>query len=322
MSKMMAVILSLALVLGLAGCGKENAANTGSVTPPARTGKLKVVSTIAMIGDTVKRIGGEHVDAQVLLGPGTDPHLYKASEADARLLYSADVVFYNGLSLEGKMGDLLVKQARMKSAAGNKAAVFAVTEEIDPKLLREPPEMEGHYDPHVWFDVSLWAKAAEQIRDGLSLADPAHQADFKKNADAVLKEFTDLHDWCKKELATVPKEQRVLVTAHDAFGYFGRAYDVEVHGIQGISTEDQAPVSAVNALVDLLVSRKVKAVFVESSVPRKNIEALIEGCKSRGHAVAIGGELFSDAMGEAGTPDGTYPGMVKHNVNTIVKALK
>jgi len=271
-----------------------------------------------MIADVVQRIGATHVQVQALMGPGTDPHLYKAREDDSRALSGADVIFYNGLSLEGKMGDLFVKMAQRKKA------VYALSdpEYMDPKLLREPPEMEGHYDPHVWFDVSLWMKGAERIRDALIEVDSAHAEDYKKNAATLLKEMSELHDWCKKEMATIPEERRVLITAHDAFGYFGRAYGIDVRGIQGISTEDQAPVAAINELVSLIVTKKVKAVFVESSVPRKNIEALVEGCKARGHIIIIGGELFSDAMGEAGSPAGTYLGMVKHNVETIVKALK
>lgn len=305
----MVAVLFLAGLSGCGGPGRDTAA-AGSA------GKLKVAATVGMIGDLAARIGGERIDITTLMGAGTDPHLYKANEHDIRQLDQSDVIFYNGLNLEGKMQDLFIKMANRKKR------VYAVSEYIDEKLLREPPEFNGHHDPHIWFDVSLWMKAAERIRDGLSDAAPQHAESFKANAAALLKELNELHDWTGKELAQIPKERRVLITAHDAFGYFGRAYDIEVHGIQGISTEDQASVAAVNQLVDLIVKRGVKAVFVESSVPKKNIEALVEGCKSRGHTIIIGGELFSDAMGEKGTPDGTYIGMVKHNVNTIVKALK
>jgi len=312
-------LLPVVLMATLAGCGGRSENTSSAAKPAARgTGPLKAVCTIGMIADVVQRIGATHVQVQALMGPGTDPHLYKAREDDSRALSGADVIFYNGLSLEGKMGDLFVKMAQRKKA------VYALSdpEYMDPKLLREPPEMEGHYDPHVWFDVSLWMKGAERIRDALIEVDSAHAEDYKKNAATLLKEMSELHDWCKKEMATIPEERRVLITAHDAFGYFGRAYGIDVRGIQGISTEDQAPVAAINELVSLIVTKKVKAVFVESSVPRKNIEALVEGCKARGHIIIIGGELFSDAMGEAGSPAGTYLGMVKHNVETIVKALK
>jgi manganese/zinc/iron transport system substrate-binding protein len=310
------VIVTAVCVIALGallGCGATN--STAATPAPGGTGKLKVVCTVGMISDIAQRVGGDHVAVQALMGAGTDPHLYKAREEDMRILDRADVIFYNGLNLEGKMSDLLVKLSRKKK-------VFAAAEYIEQSTLREPPEFEGHFDPHIWFDVSLWMKATERIRDGLIEGDAAHAEDFRKNAETVLKDLKELHAWCKQQLEQIPKEQRVLITAHDAFGYFGRAYDVEVRGIQGISTEDQAAVSSINGLVDLLVKRKIKAVFVESSVSPKNIEALVEGCKSRGHSVVIGGELYSDAMGETGTPDGTYVGMVKHNVETIVKALK
>jgi len=306
-------VLFLGIAAFVSGCGGSVDGATSARKPGE---KLKIVATVGMIADLAQRIAGEHASVQALMGPGTDPHLYKAREDDTRALDRADVIFYNGLNLEGKMSDLFVKMAHRKKA------VYAVSEYIDEKLLREPEEMEGHFDPHIWFDVSLWMKAAERIRDGLVESDPAHADVFKKNAEGLLKEMNELHDWTKKTIAEVPKDRRVLITAHDAFGYFGRAYDIEVHGIQGISTEDQAPVAAINNLVNMIVSKGVKAVFVESSVPKKNIEALIEGAKARGHSVIIGGELFSDAMGDAGKPEGTYLGMVKHNVDTIVKALK
>jgi len=320
-----AALLALSgLVLAL-GCGSVKAPGT-SATPPGRGAgeKIQVTATIAMIGDLARRIGADKVEVKVLLGPGTDPHLYKAREADYRQLDAAHVVLYNGLNLEGKMGNQLVALARTKAAA-KRGAVVAVTEIIekqDPKLLREPEEMAGHYDPHVWFDVSLWMKAAEAIRDTLIEADAANAETYRANATKLLKEMSELHEWCKNEIGSIPRDQRVLITAHDAFGYFGRAYDIEVHGIQGISTEDQASMAGMKSLIDLLVARKVKAVFVESSVPKKNIEALIEGCKAQGHSVTVGGELYSDAMGDSGTKDGTYIGMVQHNVETIVKALK
>jgi len=301
----------LVLLAGLAGCTSQQA----QPAPKTRSGPLKVTATVGMIGDLARRIGGAHVEVSTLMGAGVDPHLYKASEADISRLAAAEVIFYNGLNLEGKMGDIFVRMARNKP-------VVPVTEAIDPKLLREPEEMEGHYDPHIWFDVSLWMKVAERIRDTYCEVLPEHKADFEANASKQLQEMQELHAWCKTELATIPKERRVLVTAHDAFGYFGRAYEIEVTAIQGMSTESEASVTKVNELVEFIVKRGVKAVFVESSVPQKNIEALVDGCKHRKHAVTIGGELFSDAMGAEGTPDGTYLGMVKHNVNLMVKALK
>jgi len=308
--KIAGVFLIALLALLLPGCGGPGGP---SAQTAAQDGKLKITCTVGMIGDLVQRIGGSHVAVNTLLGPGTDPHLYKPSEADARALNNADVVFYNGLHLEGKMTDVL------KSAAQTKKHVYPVAEKIPHNLIRRIDEAE---DPHVWFDVSLWQKVAEAIRDGLVAADEKNAAAYKTNAAAVDKELSDLHQWCKSELAGIPKERRVLVTAHDAFNYFGRAYDLEVEAIQGISTDDQASLQAINKLIDLITVRKIKAVFVESSVPEKSMRALVEGCKKRGHDVVIGGQLFSDAMDEPGKPGGSYVGMVRENVNTIVKALK
>ncbi len=282
--------------------------------PSGGAGPLKVVATTGMIADAARNVAGERAQVTALMGEGVDPHLYKASPADARLMSEADLILYNGLHLEGKMGDALVKLARRK-------ATVQVTESIPESLLREPPEFQGQYDPHVWFDVSLWMKAAERIRDALTEQDLAGKETYAANAQRYLAELAALHEWCKTELARVPEEKRVLVTAHDAFGYFGRAYGLEVKAIQGISTDSEPTIRDINALVDLLVSRRIGAVFVESSVPRKTIEALVEGAAARGHRLVIGGQLFSDAMGRAGTPEGTYVGMVRHNVNTIVRAL-
>ncbi len=283
---------------------------------PAAAGQapLRVVTTTGMIADAARNVAGNRAGVTALMGEGVDPHLYKASPADARLLAEADLILYNGLHLEGRMADVLVRMARSRPTV-------QVTESIPENQLREPPEFKGQYDPHVWFDVSLWMKVVERTRDALTELDPQGREAFQANAARHLQELEALHTWCREELARVPRERRVLVTAHDAFGYFGRAYGLEVLGIQGISTDSEPSIQDINRLVDLLVERRVPAVFVESSVPRKTIEALVEGARARGHSVAIGGELFSDAMGRAGTPAGTYVGMVRHNVNTIVRAL-
>ncbi len=266
-----------------------------------------------MVADLARTIGGNRVAVTQIMGEGVDPHLYKASPGDVQILGDADAIFYSGLHLEGKMTDVFVRLARKKPT-------FAVTEHLSDGSVLETAA--GAYDPHVWFDVSLWRQAAGVVRDALMAFDPKHAAEYQSRADAYQAELAKLDDYAKTQLATVAKDRRVLVTAHDAFRYFGRAYDVEVKGIQGISTESEAGVREVNELVDFLVARKIKAVFVESSVSDKNVRALLEGCRARGHTVVIGGELFSDAMGKDGTPEGSYPGMVKHNVDTIVKALK
>ncbi len=288
--------------------------SAGGCEPGRDAEPIKIVATTGMIADAARNVAGDRAKVTALMGEGVDPHLYKASPGDARLMSDADLILYNGLHLEGKMADALVKLARRKPTV-------QVTESIPESLLREPPEFQGQYDPHVWFDVSLWMNVAERIRDALAEHDPAGKETYAGNASRYVEELRALHEWCKEELQQIPREKRVLVTAHDAFGYFGRAYGLEVKAIQGISTDSEPPLTVINDLVDLLVSRRINAVFVESSVPRKTIEALVEGASARGHRVTIGGQLFSDAMGREGTPEGTYVGMVRHNVNTIVRAL-
>jgi manganese/zinc/iron transport system substrate-binding protein len=274
-----------------------------------------VTCTIGMIADAAQIIGGPHVTVEGLMGPGVDPHLYKASQGDLAKLGGSDLILYNGLNLEGKMGDLFVKMSRTRPTV-------PVTEAIPESLLREPPEFLGHYDPHVWFDVSLWRRATARVSDALIELDSGHRADFERNAAAYLDTLAALDQWVRENMATIPRERRVLVTAHDAFGYFGRAYDVDVVGLQGISTVSEYGLADVQRIVGLITSRKIKAVFIESSVPRRSIDAVVEGCRGRGHNVAVGGTLFSDAMGAAGTPEGTYVGMVRANVRTIVAALR
>ena len=274
---------------------------------------IHAVATTGMVADLVKTVGGERVKVEQLMGQGVDPHLYKASVGDLRRLESADVIFYSGLHLEGKMGDIFEGLAK-------KRPTFAVGEHISGLNVLEN-EDQAH-DPHIWFDVSLWSKAAGVVCDVLKQFDPPNASEYQARTDRYQVELAKLHEYAKTQIASIPKERRVMVTAHDAFRYFGRAYDIEVKGIQGVSTEAEASVKDVNDLVNFLVQRKIKAVFVETSVNPRNIQALIQGCQSRGHMVVVGGELFSDAMGKEGTDEGTYLGMVKHNVDTIVRALK
>jgi manganese/zinc/iron transport system substrate-binding protein len=296
-------------LLVLSGCG-------GSTDTSADAeGTVHVVTTTGIIADVARRIAGPHARVEALMGPGVDPHLYKASESDVRRLSEADLVLYNGLHLEGKMGDILKKMSTTRP-------VIPVSEEIPEDLLRQPPEFKGLHDPHVWFDVSMWAKTLGPIERGLSKLAPEHAADFKTNAAALERELTELDAWVQGQIATIPEPQRILVTAHDAFGYFGQRYGMQVVGIQGISTLSEAGLADVDRVVDLVVDRKVKAVFIESSVPRRSIEAVQAAVRSRGHEAAIGGQLYSDSLGAAGTPEGTYTGMVRANVSTIVKALK
>lgn len=266
-----------------------------------------------MVADLVKHVGGEHVDVTALMGEGVDPHLYKASSGDVARLGQAEAIAYSGLHLEGRMGDVLSRLARRKPA-------FAVTDDLNrDRLLKVGPEQ---FDPHVWFDVGLWALCLSKVEAELAGADPSHTGDYHRNAEAYREELKALDEWCREQIAAIPAPRRVLITAHDAFHYFGRAYDIEVKAIQGISTQAEAGVSQINELVEFISQRKIKAVFVETSVSERNIKALVEGCGDRGHHVEIGGQLFSDAMGKPGTPEGTYPGMVRHNVETIRQALE
>jgi manganese/zinc/iron transport system substrate-binding protein len=276
---------------------------------------LKVVATVGMIGDVAKEIGGEKVSVATMIGAGVDPHLYKPTVADVKLLDTSDIVFHNGLLLEGRLGDILRKIGKRGKS------VHAVAEEALAGQNYVVSDGEGHHDPHVWMDVSAWSKVAGRIAGALAAKDPENAAFYQERAAAYRVRLDGLDAYTRKTLANIPKERRVLVTAHDAFGYMARAYGLEVRGVQGISTESEAGLKEINGLVDYLVERGVPAVFVESSVPTKAVEALIEGAQSKGHSVRIGGELFSDAMGRAETYEGTYIGMIDHNVTTIARAL-
>lgn len=303
------IAIAAAVVIGPAPI---HAAQSHGTTPQGE--KVKAVATIGMISDVVREVGRDRVEVTGLMGEGVDPHLYKASPGDVRAMSNADIIFFNGLHLEGRMADLIVRMA-------SRTKVVQATETIDESRLREPPEFEGHYDPHVWLDVSLWQSVATRVRDALIEKDPAGKDAYTAAAGEYHALLGELHAYAASTLQTIPQSNRVLVTAHDAFGYFGRAYGLKVLAIQGISTDSEASLQDINALVDTLVSRKIPAVFIESSVPRKTIDALIEGCKGRGHTLTIGGELYSDALGKDGTLEGTYVGMVMHNVDAITKAL-
>jgi manganese/zinc/iron transport system substrate-binding protein len=288
---------------------------TGHAAPGKLPRNYTIVTSCSMVTDIVREVAGTNARVVGLMGEGVDPHLYKPTRDDVARLLKADVVFYSGLMLEGRMTDTFLKVARRGTP------VFAVTELLDEKFLLEPPEFAGHVDPHVWMDVGGWIQAVEVVSRSLGQVDPDPAADYRQNASRYVAQLNLLNDYAKKSLGSIPSERRVLITAHDAFNYFGRAYGIEVRGIQGISTESEAGVADINKLVDLLVSRKVPAIFVESSVSDKNIKALVEGCRSRGHTVKIGGQLFSDAMGRPETYEGTYIGMLDHNITLITRAL-
>ena len=275
---------------------------------------IRVVTTIGMITDIVQNVGGDRVNATGLMGPGIDPHLYKASEGDVARLVKADLIFYNGLHLEGKMAGVLERmQDQIKTVV--------VTQDIDRAILLAPPEFEGAYDPHLWFDVTLWMKAVERVRDTLIEVDKGSAELYRTNTKNYLAKLEELHNYVTQQAERISPDQRVLVTAHDAFNYFGRAYGFEVRGLQGISTAAEAGTADVQALVQFIVERRIPAMFVETSVPRRSIEAVQAAVKAKGFSVEIGGQLFSDAMGPSGTPEGTYIGMVRHNIDTIVASL-
>jgi manganese/zinc/iron transport system substrate-binding protein len=305
------LIALLILLILLAGC--RDSAASASVDLAQRP--INAVTTIGMIGDIVKNVGGERVNVIGLMGPGVDPHLYKASEGDVIRLGEADIVFYNGLHLEAAMG-------RVFERMGDQLKSVAVTDYIDRQLLFTPEQFEGNYDPHVWFDVTLWMSATARVRDALIEIDPTHAETYRVNAERYLQQLRVLDAYVKTEAAKLPAEQRVIITAHDAFNYFSRAYGFEVRGLQGISTAAEAGAADVQGLAKLIADRKIPAIFIESSVPVRNVEAVQEAVRARGWDVQIGGELFSDAMGTPGTPEGTYMGMVKHNIDTIVNALQ
>lgn len=293
--------------VGLSACGENDAHSENE--------KFFVVATTGMIADITQNICGDQMDVQAIMGPGVDPHLYKATRGDLTLLRKADVILYNGLHLEGKMGEVLEKLGRQKP-------VLALGELINQRYLKKIDNEADAVDPHIWFDVMIWSEVVKVIAQTLSEQDPK-QADFyQANADKYLSQLKSLDEEVKKSIQEIPQQRRVLITAHDAFGYFGKAYDIEVKGLQGISTVSEFGLKDVAELVDFIVERGIKAVFVESSIPKKSLEAVVKGCREKGQEVKIGGTLYSDAMGASGSPEGNYIGMVRHNVETIRQSLK
>jgi manganese/zinc/iron transport system substrate-binding protein len=306
----MKLFLALFLVITLISCSLDN--KDGTATKEI----INIVATTGMIADAAQVVGGPKVEVAGLMGPGVDPHLYKASAGDVALLSKADLIFYNGLHLEGKMSEIFEQM--------NKRGIdtVAVTDGIDRSMLLTPPEFKGNYDPHVWFDVSLWMKVVGTIRDNLIQKDPENADLYRANTERYLADLSELNQYVKTTTRTLPEDKMVLITAHDAFNYFGKGYGYEVRGLQGISTESEAGTADVQELAAFIVERKIPAVFVESSVPPKYIEAVQAAARAKGFNVEVGGELFSDAMGNPGTPEENYIGMVRHNINTIVNALR
>jgi len=299
-------ILIIILVIGLQSCKNKT----------EKSDKLRIVTTTSMITDLVKNIGGDFVEIQGLMGAGVDPHLYKASEGDVSKLYNADVIFYNGLHLEGKLVEVFEKMDF------SQRVTVPLGEFLDEKELIGSEYFASNYDPHVWFNIQFFKQFSEKVTLILSQKDTKNAANFAKNNRIFQVKLDILELEVKTIIKSLPEEKRILVTAHDAFNYFGKAYGFNVVGLQGISTATEAGVQDVQRLSDYIIDNKVKAIFIESSVPRRTIEALQESVLSKNHEVVIGGSLYSDALGDSGTVEGTYLGMFRYNVNTIVEALR
>ncbi|MGG2081892.1 metal ABC transporter solute-binding protein, Zn/Mn family [Lysinibacillus pakistanensis] len=298
------VVFSLSLLLF--GCSADT-------TKEDREGV--VVATTGQIADAIKAISGGHLQVSALMGPGVDPHLYKATQSDLSKLDKAEVIFYNGLHLEGQMLDIFEQMSKSKS-------VLAVGETLNKSDLLASDDDAMLHDPHIWFDIELWKGVVQAIGTKLQEEYPEFKDDFVANEKEYLKQLDELQVYAKNRVNEIPEKQRILVTAHDAFNYFGRSQGFDVRGLQGLSTDSEYGVKDVQEMVNFLVANKIKAIFIESSVSDKAMKAVIEGAKEKGHDIVIGGELFSDAMGAEGTKEGTYIGMYQHNIDTIVDALK
>lgn len=299
-------IILLFTIVAFFSCKNEKKSN----------GKLNVVTTTSMITDLLHNVGGDIINIQGLMGSGVDPHLYKASEGDVSKLANADVIFYNGIHLEGKLVEVFEKMGHQN------IKTVAIADGLDKSTLISSELFQGNHDPHIWFNVDYWEDATRFIVAKLSEEVPEHKATFEANGKAYLAKLKTLKTKITATIETLPKEKRVLVTAHDAFSYFGRAFGFEVVGLQGLSTATEAGVQDVQKISAFIIEKNIKAIFVESSVPKRTIEALQAAVNSKGHNVEIGGTLYSDALGNAGTVEGTYIGMFEYNVNVIVNALK
>ncbi|TXK28413.1 manganese transporter [Pontibacter qinzhouensis] len=307
-----ALLLLLWMLCSLWFTGCKQVDTRGQVPDGER---LRVVTTTGILKDAVQHIVGDLADVEAIMGSGVDPHLYKATQGDLESLTEAHVIVYNGLHLEGKMGEVLERLSRFKS-------VMAAADGLRPADMRASSDFPGSYDPHIWFDVALWQKVVQHLSQELQQKDPAHAAQYQQNTTVYLQQLASLHQYARNTIQEIPEQQRILITAHDAFGYFGDAYGIQVRGLQGISTVSEFGLQDVSSLVNFIASKKIKAVFVESSVSPKAIEAVMAGVRQKGHEIKIGGTLFSDALGADGTPEGTYEGMVRYNVSQIASALK
>jgi manganese/zinc/iron transport system substrate-binding protein len=298
------------MLLGMASCNPAGSAGSSDDRRPA------VVSTVGMLDDIVRNVAGDRIASRALMGPGTDPHLYRPTAQDVRVLEGSDLLLYVGLELEGRMAEILPKMER----GGRR--VLAAGKAVPQDQLMSPADLDGRYDPHIWMDPTLWRFPVEAVVRELKALDGDGSDAYRAAADAYFEKLDELDRYAQERMAEIPRERRVLITAHDAFGYFGRRYDVEVIGIQGISTAAEASAADIRRLADLIADRRLPAIFIEASVPPSTIQALREAVRSRGWNVKIGGELYSDSLGAAGSPTGTYEGMFRHNVDTIAEALR
>ncbi|MDC0154142.1 zinc ABC transporter substrate-binding protein [Nitrosopumilus sp.] len=312
------IVVIIAIIIGISTIivqGIDNVKINDIENSNIYSEKIVITTTTNVITDLVENIGGDHVSVTGLMGPGVDPHLYRPSASDVKALQNADIIFYNGLDLEGKMGDIFVKIGR------DGTSVLAVSENIPSESLLIL-DTNGNFDPHIWWNVELWTEAAKVVATGLKEYDPKNSEKYNNNLLEYLNQLDTLNSNNLNKINSIPSEQRVLVTAHDAFQYFGHAYGFEELAIQGWSTDSEAGIREIQNLADEISKRKIKALFVETSISPATIEALKAAVQDRGHDIVIGGELFSDAIGEKGTTKGTYIGAFTHNIDTIVKALK
>ena len=309
--KKASILWMIGMTFLLGACNNESENNVKTSNEP-HSDRIQIVTTISQIGEPIEVIGGDRVDVESLMGPGVDPHLYKATQGDINTLQDADIILYNGLHLEGNMGEVFANMSANKT-------IVSLGESLDKeKFLMDE---EGAIDPHIWFDVDLWKEALDVAVEELKQFSPEDADYFEENKQTYFSKLDELKKEAVEKISSIPEEQRVLVTAHDAFGYFGRMNDIEVIGLQGLSTEDEVGLSDIGSTVQLLIEKKVPAVFIESSINQSSIRAVIDGASKEGLEVTLGGELFSDAMGAKGTEEGTYLGMYHHNVNTIYQAL-
>lgn len=304
MRPLLLVALTLLVLAPLAACENE-----------PDDDRLAVVATTNIVGDLVRTIGGDEIALTVLMGPGVDPHLYRASEGDAARMSQADIVFYNGLHLEGRMTELF------EQMGGRGVRTVALAETLPDSLLQASADYPGNRDPHVWLDASLWMRAADVVAEALADANPAHADRYAERTAAYREELQQTHRYVLERAQEVPEERRVLITSHDAFGYFGAAYGFDVRGLQGISTAAEAGTRDVQQMAEFIVTREIPVLFAESSVPRRGMEAVRRAAQDQGFPATFGGTLYGDALGDRDTSVGTYTGMMRHNIDTIVDGL-